>query len=276
MTRNLMSTLVLLGAIFIQPNVPFEINRAAAQETKAPPKSIPLDTEIVGTTTTQKNSDDIDKSVTDRRERTTTGNTLAVLNFSNASPDVTALNPLCSGLAMAVTAELGSFQLYEIVEREQLKALITEQKISNSDMFDSSSSAKIGKLLGANYIVFGSFFSFLDTLRIDAKLVEVETGRIAATAGASGKAAEFSTLIKDVATTLSVTHAKRLQKAAPVAKASNKIAPSPIDALVKLGEIIELSEGGSVQEAMAALRSLAKTYPDLYPAQKLLNDWEKK
>ncbi|HOV14599.1 MAG TPA: CsgG/HfaB family protein, partial [Spirochaetota bacterium] len=48
---------------------------------------------------------------------------------------------------------------FGMVERARLNTVLKEQKISNSDDFNSSNAAKIGELLGANYIITGKITS---------------------------------------------------------------------------------------------------------------------
>jgi len=50
--------------------------------------------------------------------------------------------------------------LYTIVERKELDRVISELKLNNSDLMDKESSARVGKLVGADVLVYGSITNF--------------------------------------------------------------------------------------------------------------------
>ena len=78
-----------------------------------------------------------------------------------------------------------------IVERDRLEAILAEQKLGASGKVDPATATKIGKLLGARYLVLGGYFDMMGMLRADARVVEVETGRVVQSVGAGGKPGEF-------------------------------------------------------------------------------------
>ncbi len=49
---------------------------------------------------------------------------------------------------------------FSVIERKALDKIMTEQNLSNSDRFDSTSAAKIGRLLGVDAIITGSITQF--------------------------------------------------------------------------------------------------------------------
>ncbi|HUY95236.1 MAG TPA: CsgG/HfaB family protein [Terracidiphilus sp.] len=111
---------------------------------------------------------------------------------------------------------------YSIIERAALDKIMAEQNFSNSDRANSSSAAQIGKLLGVDYIVIGSITQFGNETKkqnvggggggwhgyglggvghsksnanvgISARIVNVDTGEIAAVADGAGTSARSST-----------------------------------------------------------------------------------
>jgi curli biogenesis system outer membrane secretion channel CsgG len=67
---------------------------------------------------------------------------------------------------------------YEIVEREQLLLALEELNIGTSSIVDESTRLRIGRIIGAKYMVFGTYFVMSESMRIDLRLVEVETGSV--------------------------------------------------------------------------------------------------
>ena len=116
-------------------------------------------------------------------------NTLAVLYFENqGNPD---LEPLKVGLAQMLITDLTGTGDFEVVEREQLQAILDEQKLGHEGFTDPGTAAKIGKLLGAQKMLMGGYFKMGAVFRVDARLVDVETSKILASHGVNGSVQEF-------------------------------------------------------------------------------------
>jgi len=104
--------------------------------------------------------------------------TIALLDFSNNSLfDKEKYSSLSPGLAEIMITELSKVQAFKLVERKKINALIEEMQLSQSGLISEESSIQVGKLLGAQYLVFGSYMiNSKDKVRIDMRIVEVETG----------------------------------------------------------------------------------------------------
>jgi TolB-like protein len=116
--------------------------------------------------------------------------TLAVLYFDYSGHDL-SLEALRKGLAQMLISDLAAVDTLRIVERERLQAVLEEQKLARSGKLDAGTAGRIGKLLGARYLVLGSYFDVLGAFRVDARLVDVETGEVVKSVGANGKADDF-------------------------------------------------------------------------------------
>ena len=74
----------------------------------------------------------------------------------------------------------------KIIERQALEKILSEQNLSNTNRFDRNTATKIGKILGAEIIITGTYFEFYGNLRVDAKFINVENGEIAFSVGVDG------------------------------------------------------------------------------------------
>src|SRR5215467_13039256 len=103
--------------------------------------------------------------------------TVAVLYFdySGKSADMSVLR---KGLAQMLISDLSTLDGVKLVERDRLEEILAELKLGQSGKIDPASAAKVGKLLGARYMVLGGYFDLMETLRADARVVEVETGKV--------------------------------------------------------------------------------------------------
>ncbi len=77
---------------------------------------------------------------------------------------------------------LASYRDVEIVDREQLIRVLEELNLGSSQLADEAARLQLGKLAGANLMIFGSYQFIAGNWRIDLRLVDVETGRILKTA----------------------------------------------------------------------------------------------
>ncbi len=67
---------------------------------------------------------------------------------------------------------------YEVVERKRLVMALEELRLGTTAVVDESTRLRLGKLLGARWMVFGGYLAAGDHMRLDLRLVEVETGKV--------------------------------------------------------------------------------------------------
>lgn len=132
---------------------------------------------------------------------------VAILYFDDNTASASELQPLSKGLALMLTGEASSYSGYQIVERADLQKVLDELDLAKTGRFDSSTTKQIGKLLGAQCIVVGSYMSLMGKFRIDARMIDVETGAVLRAASASGEPGSFDQLSRELAGKLfSETH----------------------------------------------------------------------
>jgi adenylate cyclase len=104
--------------------------------------------------------------------------TIAILYFENNSlAQKTEMEPLCKGLTDMLITEFSKIEQFQVVERSQLQKLVEEISMGQSGMIDAGTAQQVGNLLGARNLLLGSFMNMFDgQLRIDVRIVEVETG----------------------------------------------------------------------------------------------------
>lgn len=65
----------------------------------------------------------------------------------------------------------------QVVERDQLERVLKEQKLGYSGLINTRSAKKIGQLLGADGMMLGTINDMGDSITINARLVDMETGK---------------------------------------------------------------------------------------------------
>jgi tetratricopeptide (TPR) repeat protein len=125
-------------------------------------------------------------------------NTIAILYFENKGKKA-ELNPLQKGLSEMLVTDLSKVKSLKVLERIRLQELVQEMNLSEMDIVDQKTAPRLGKLLGANRLVKGSFFELTgDKINIDAFVAKSRTGEIDATTNISGSVQDFFRLEKDL------------------------------------------------------------------------------
>jgi TolB-like protein len=115
---------------------------------------------------------------------------VTVLYFDNDTGNA-AYDVLGKGLADMMVTDLSAVPGLEVVEREKLEALLAELKLQRTRYFDPKTAQRIGKGIGAEYAVSGSFASVEPSIRIDVRVIRIATGEVVKAAKVVGKKEQF-------------------------------------------------------------------------------------
>jgi TolB-like protein len=85
-------------------------------------------------------------------------NTLAVLSFHNKTGQA-SLDPLQKGFSLLLMTDLSQVEGIQLVERVKFQALVEELNLGASGIVDNTTAPRVGKLLGASYLVGGDITS---------------------------------------------------------------------------------------------------------------------
>ena len=118
------------------------------------------------------------------------GLSLAVSPFANKTGDA-RFDAVSKGLADMLTTDLSVSAELRLVERERIAAVLAELKLGTSKFIDPKTAQRAGKLLGAELMLVGAITAWTPTLRLDARIVNVESGEVMVAASAAGPQAKF-------------------------------------------------------------------------------------
>jgi len=137
--------------------------------------------------------------------------TIAIMEFDNFSVGKyqEELGFLTKGIADFFEADFSKFSDLKVVERDKVDFILNEIAMSESGKVSSSTAIQVGKLLGAQVMVFGNVTQ-LDgkKCKMLVKAVKVETSEIIATVEKEGKPDYFKMekeLVKELAAKLDMT-----------------------------------------------------------------------
>jgi TolB-like protein len=202
--------------------------------------------------------------------------TIAISYFDNSSGDA-KYNALSKGIADMLITDLSKVKGVTIVEREKLEKLIQEIKLGQSKYFDQSTAQKLGKGLGAQNILTGSFYVLDNVIRLDARLIDVQTGGVIFAEQVSGNKNNFFALHQQLANLLAkninVPYSPDLSG---LYKAGEEVT---LKEVVNYSNALELQDVGMSTDAKQILEKTIKENPKFRFAKNKLEDikeWLKK
>jgi TolB-like protein len=195
---------------------------------------------------------------------TAAARTIAIAYFDNNTGQA-ELDPLRKGLADMLITDLGNVASLQIVERDKLNQVLTELKLAQSKFIDPKTAQKLGKGLAAEFIMTGGYVVAGDSLRVDVRVIEVTTGRVAASEKVEGKKADFFSIEKDLVDILVKTLDIKLSSGERGKLRSN--ATESFDAWQKYSAGLDAKDHGNEAEARRLFQAALDADPNYRAAK---------
>ncbi len=189
---------------------------------------------------------------------------ISVLYFENTTGDK-EYAWFSKGAADMLISDLAAQPDLTVVERERIQKILQEQENSLSGLYDEKSAMRIGQLVAAKQIIIGAYIVHQKTLRMDAKVVDVETGKIFKTVQAEGDIDKLFAVQKDL--TAGVLRELGVQGAL-----SGRGDTESLEAARAYYTGIDLLDGGSFEQAAQSFRQAIKLDPFYAKPQRSLED----
>lgn len=195
--------------------------------------------------------------------------TVAILPLENGGSygkDKEEFDALRRGLAGTLTSELartggGSVRM---IDREQIQKLIDEPGTA-TEKVDLATAARIGKSAGARFTVAGTFIDLYGDFRIDAQIIDVETGEVVKVVRSDPKLADRGQMYRIVQSV-----ADRILEAINVVPTGDPAARSrniPTEALALYSRALLYQDRGDRQRAMEFFARAVKLFPGYTEAE---------
>ncbi|MCP4868154.1 MAG: hypothetical protein GY898_05500 [Proteobacteria bacterium] len=198
--------------------------------------------------------------------------TVAVLEFTNGSADA-ELAPLGKGLQSMLTTDLSAVAAIKLVERSRLREIQDEIALGEGGAVDPATATRFGKLAGASHLLAGSFTVLGDTMRLDARLFDVEDGSVTLGEEITGETEAFFELEKELVRNL--IGSLGLSLAARERAAVARIHTADFGAFSSFSQGIDLFDREDYDDALARLREAAAADEDFKLARVTLGEYER-
>ena len=217
---------------------------------------------------------------------------VAVLYFDNNSfgKDRGDYDGLGKGIADLLINDMASNPSMRIVERDRIQSILQEQALVQSKTIDAQTAVRIGKLLGAQYMITGGFMSdSKGTLLVTSRVISVETGAITNPVKLQSKGDDVLGLIGQLSTKLNTElklpalsrqtgDADVKKPASPGANPAgtkqpgNAAKPQKLDVKTALlySKALDEQDSGNSRKAAELYRAVLQKFPDFGPAQQHL------
>ncbi len=120
--------------------------------------------------------------------------TMAIIDFKNRSVDhKEQYDPMEQGFADLMINRLNNSTDLKVVERERIQWILNEIKLQNEN--DMEGAVRLGKQMGVQTVLLGSFIIVGDQIWLGARLVKVETSEILLTDEIKGDLDKFFDLV---------------------------------------------------------------------------------
>jgi len=127
------------------------------------------------------------------RRYTRTTRAVAVLYFQNHSEG--HFDSFVRGISDMLMTSLGQADRLTIIERVQIESAMRNFNLEMAGPIDSETAVEVGAWLGADAVVLGSFLRFGAIYRIDARLIDAETGELMIAESVRGPEADVIAMV---------------------------------------------------------------------------------
>ena len=182
---------------------------------------------------------------------------IAVLYFDNYSiTDREGLEPFRKGLADTLISSLAGSEGLQVVERTRMDALLSELALHQTGAVTDETVQKVGKILGVKALLMGSYTAVGTMLRIDARLVDVETSRVMVSEETCGSADDFFSMEESLVDRI----LRSLRRKGP-ARAEKKTGEESFEALLLYSRGLDALDRKDEKAAAQIAGELHRKYP---------------
>jgi len=204
--------------------------------------------------------------------------TVAIMYFNNNvfTKDARDYDGLMKGVPDFLVTEMASNPGIRVVERDQVQRLIDEQKLVGAGQVDRETAVKVGKLLGAQHMIFGGYMAdSKGNFRIDARAVNVETGAIEFTDRVQDRSDNVLALVSQLAGRLNAglklpaSPTRTGDASTPGAQQAGSPSATklPMRVAVLYGKALDMADKGDKAGAVELFGAVLKEFPDYAPAR---------
>ena len=195
---------------------------------------------------------------------------IAVLAFENGGSygrereDYEALR---RGIAGILIGELGQNPNVRLVERAEAQRILDEQSLGAAGRVDRETAARVGRMVGARYMITGTFIDLYGEFRLDARVIDVETGVILKSVSNDPKIREIKELYRIIQSLASRIVTETKLPTLPPSSGRPPVRVVPTEALTLYSKALLYEDTGNKAKAIEFYEAALKAFPDFTEAK---------
>lgn len=187
---------------------------------------------------------------------------VGVLKYDNNSGD-DRYDHLGKAFSSMMISDLSVLERLRLIERERLEELTAELDLQYSGRVDEESAQSLGMILGAEYLVLGSFVTVDPEIRMNTRVARVETSEVVTTAEVTGQRDALfdlqQALADQIIEGLELALTEEERRLLAERQAENRI--DDIDALIGYSQALCLIDEGSYGDALDVIQDVERAAP---------------
>jgi curli biogenesis system outer membrane secretion channel CsgG len=196
---------------------------------------------------------------------------VGVLSFENGGSyglDSEDYDAFEVGLQQMLITELAVNSELRLVDRSRIQEVLAEIDLGASGKVDANTAARIGKIVGARYMIMGGFIDWYSDFRFDARIVDVETSEIIQAKFVRGKREDMFEMVVELAD--EVTRGAELQPLSKNLIDERKDIELSEEAVRMYTKGLIYQDRGDNERAVELFSQVAREFPEYTPAQEAL------
>lgn len=185
--------------------------------------------------------------------------------FGEGSEDLELLEV---GLQQLLLSELAQYDTLRIVERSVLSEAIEEQNLGASGRVDAATAAQVGRIVGARYMITGSFIQLSGDFHLNARVVDVETTEYLVTERLRDDRENLYPLVVRMAE--AIVEDIDLPLLPAPAREARRERSIPAEAITLYSRAQVLQDAGGVEQAAEVYRRIIEEFPEMTEARQAL------
>jgi TolB-like protein len=196
---------------------------------------------------------------------------LAVLPFTNGGSygaEKEDLDALQVGVQELLLTELAQNNALRVVDRARIRELLEEQGLAASGRVDATTAARIGRIVGARYVVTGGFVDLNGDFRLDGRIVDVETTEVLKSQQVRGNRNDLFDLLVDLSTR--ITQDVNLPPLPAEVREARKQLNIPGEAVALFARAQVWADTGRTDDAIQLYERITQQFPEMSQAKEAL------
>jgi TolB-like protein len=173
------------------------------------------------------------------------------------------------GIPATIASELSGHSELRLADPARLSRALGSQEISTLNRLDAATAARVGKEVGARYAITGSFADFYGKVRLDARIIDTESGqilRMVSNDPAQDNRSELYQIIQNVGHQVLAVASPSVRRSTP----ANEDRTIPTDALVEFSLGLLSEQDGDRPGATQHYQKALAAYPGYPDASRAL------